>query len=145
MSSSVTMALTSVGVACSMLARASTTALSAMGVNGASLAGWLVSGACGGSGAVVGGGGRVVVVVLVVEVVVVLELVEEVDDVSLDTGGRVLVGVGASVVVVVDGSSVVDGLKVVVVSTVVVVGSATVEVVVVVLGTVLVDVVTVGT
>ena len=59
MSSSVTMALTSVGVACSMLVRASTTALSAMGGNGASLAGWLVWGACGASGGVVGGGGMV--------------------------------------------------------------------------------------
>jgi len=58
-SSSVTMALTSVGVACSILARASTTALSAMGGNGASLAGWLVCGACGASGAVAGGGGAV--------------------------------------------------------------------------------------
>ena len=54
------MAWTWVGVASSILARASTTALSAMGGNGASLAGWLVCGACGGSGAVVGGGGRVV-------------------------------------------------------------------------------------
>jgi len=95
-----------------------------MGGNGASLAGWLVSGACGGSGRVVMGGGRVVVVVLVVEVVVVvvvevlvvLELVEEVDDVSLDFGGRVLVGVGASVVVESgNASSVVVGLKEVVV------------------------------
>ena len=58
-SSSVTMAWTWAGVACSILARASTTALSAMGGNGASLAGWLVSGACGASGAVAGGGGRV--------------------------------------------------------------------------------------
>ena len=110
------MALISVGVACSMLARASTTALSAMGGNGASLAGWLVSGACGGSGRVVGGGGRVVVVVLVVEVVVVLELVEEVDDVSLDFGGRVLVVFGSVVVVIVGVTScVVVGLKEVVV------------------------------
>ena len=100
-----------------------------MGGNGASLAGWLVSGACGGSGRVVMGGGRVVVgggkvvvvvlvveVVVVVELVVVLELVEEVDDVSLDFGGRVLVGVGASVVVESGNvSSVVVGLKLVVV------------------------------
>ena len=104
------MAWTSAGVAWSMVARASTTAWSLMGGNGASLAGWLVSGACGASGAVVVGGGRVV------EVVVVLELVEEVDDVSLDFGGRVLVGVGSSVVVVVVVSiAVVVGLTLVVV------------------------------
>lgn len=48
--------------------------------------------------------------------VVVVELVEEVDDVSLDSGGRVLVVFGASVVVVVVvASCVVVGLKVVVV------------------------------
>jgi hypothetical protein len=62
------------------------------------------------------GGGRVVVVVLVVEVVVVLELVEEVDDVSLDFGGRLLVVVGGSVVVDAGiASCVVVGLKEVVV------------------------------
>ena len=54
-----TMALTSAGVACSMSARASTTASSLMGGSGASSAGSLVSGACGASGRVSGGGGIV--------------------------------------------------------------------------------------
>ena len=58
-SSSVTTAWTWAGVAWLIVARASTTALSAMGGSSASLAGWLVTGACGGCGAVVGGGGRV--------------------------------------------------------------------------------------
>ena len=54
-----TTAWTWAGVAWLMVARASTTALSAMGGSSASLAGWLVTGACGGCGAVVEGKGRV--------------------------------------------------------------------------------------
>jgi hypothetical protein len=60
----------------------------------------------GGVGIVVGGGGTVAGGSGIVgsggfvEVVVVLELVEEVVDVALDTGGRMVVVVGGSVVVV---------------------------------------------
>ena len=78
------------------------------GNNGCSTNGRVAGGSgivSGGAGIVVGGGGTVsggggcVDVVVVVEVVVVLELVEEVVDVALDTGSRVVVVNGGSVVV----------------------------------------------